>query len=177
MTLCKEKGCTTAIDSRQNKTGRCRRHAAAHNARTRIANPEVREKLRQNGFASLDRLLSPETRAKTLSPESLAKRAKSVSDYRLPWCPEEYRDEYRKLRGSGWKRPSPDEARAIIEAKIANDRAIRSGDLDDAVFWLSRIAPIKRLDDGSYRYGHAVLSPGEVIKRAELKGWKARVAA
>jgi hypothetical protein len=31
---------------------------------------------------------------------------------------------------------------------------------------------VKRLDDGTYRYGSAILTPGQLIDRAKLKGWQ-----
>lgn len=133
------------------------------------ADPEYYARLvRQGHYQYQNHLNSPETRARNRAAVKAA--GPKIVEARLSWCPEQYRAEYLRLQRS--KRMRAADARAVIEAKIADDQAIKSGKLDDAVFWLNRIAPTKRLDDGRYRYGSAVLTPGELMKRAERKGWQ-----
>jgi hypothetical protein len=68
----------------------------------------------------------PQYRAKLLArlemandSVSSAQRALAVSDARLPWCPREYRDAYRKLKKRN--RLTAAEARKAIEMEIGRD--------------------------------------------------------
>jgi hypothetical protein len=103
------------------------------------------------------------------SPEARAKAGRKRTETVLGWCPPELRALHRRNTIS--KRMRAADSRAMIEKMVADREAIRSGHLDDALFWLNRIAPVKRLDDGTYRYGSAILTPGQLIDRAKLKGW------
>jgi hypothetical protein len=133
-----------------------------------FANPEIFARLQEVGRRHVCNLTTPEAVAKRIAACKLA--GPKISDARLPWCPRELRPRYRALCKT--RRYSTAEARAIVEREAADLAAIRSGHLDDALFWLNRIAPVKRLDDGTYRYGSAILTPGQLIDRAKLKGWQ-----
>jgi hypothetical protein len=148
------------------------RKSLARNAAKGLTDPETMERRRQLGRDQWRKMWTPEAREHWLATNAQMRRR--LSDTKLAWCPQDYRDEYRRLRdqriGNGRKRGSK-AARALIEQRIADDRAIKSGALTDAAHWLNRLAPVSRLDDGRYRYGQAILTPGELIARARIKGW------
>jgi hypothetical protein len=205
--VCKRDDCGKVLDHRQNKTGYCKVHAnqmrkgdPAFKARMREVliernrDPEYRAKLSQACKRSRQKLMADPAFAERLSEigrkqwetvlmrpdvrernRASPTRAEQASKSKLPWLPREYHAEYRRmvdvLKIKSW------DARKIIEAKVADDQALRSGQLGDALFWLRRLGPVTQLDDGRYRIGSAVLTPGELWQRAIVKGWQPRVAA
>lgn len=146
-----------------------RRHceAARKGARTKSKNLPMMERLSRN--------MRDNIRPLSQTPEALARRdpiarGRAVRAAKLAWCPEEFWDEYQRLHKSG--RMTGAEARVFILAKSADIAAARSGHVDDAIRWLNRIAPCRKLDSGLIRYGMGELRPAEVIDRAKLKGWE-----
>lgn len=86
-----------------------------------LANPEARAKMVENGRKIARAYLqSPEVLAKLNSPELRERRARTISEMRMAWCPVEYRDLYRELTGSGIRAP---EARQMVRDQIARDEA------------------------------------------------------
>ncbi len=84
----------------------------------RRSNPE--------GMAALAERMRTVCQPAACTPESIArrdnaKRALSISRAKNPWCPDEYRPEYRNL--VKYKNFTGAEARAIIEAQMAADAA------------------------------------------------------
>lgn len=127
--------------------------------------PDHRAWLIEHGRRQVKRLWTPEARARFLAGRPAAGR--KISETRMGWCPPEYRDEYRRLCRS--KRLNAADARAIIEQKIANQDAL--GDVDSALDYLRRFAPVAKLENG-FRYGNAILTPAEVVSRARVRGWQ-----
>lgn len=138
--------------------------------------PELRARRSERGKRIYREVLCrPDIMAKNLAARKACGPA--MTEYHLGWCPPEYRDDYRHLMRA--KKMRAVDARAIIETRVADTNAVRSGLLSFAVDYLRRLAPIGRCDpDGKpdavgthYRYGSGVLSSGKVIERAKLKGW------
>lgn len=149
--------------------------------------PEYAERLRKSGRRmGLKASLDPELRERRVifgkwlyrnvlsRPDVVAKRDEALKHIgpamrraKLPWLPDEYRDEYRKLIRN--RKLKAAEARAVIEERIANDEALK--DVDSALDYLRRFAPVQKLENG-YRYGNAVLTPAEIINRAKVRGWQ-----
>jgi hypothetical protein len=145
---------------------------SARNAQIAALNPEIYAKWQAIGRAALTHLHSPETRAKWRATRKQMGRTRHERHF--AWCPDlALREEYRKLVKTPRNGINAAMAREMIEAKLADLNAIRSGQLDDALHWLRRITPVKKLDDGRYQYGSGTLTPGELISRAKLKGWAA----
>jgi hypothetical protein len=137
-----------------------------------LADPAFAERMREIGKRQYVEVLSkPDVREKNRNAPN---RAQRVSDTKLAHIPAEYRGQYRELMR---QRVGYENAIAMIEAKVADERALRSGQLGDALFWLRRLGPVTQLDDGRYRIGSAVLTPGELWQRAVVKGWNPAVAA
>ncbi len=131
------------------------------------ADPEYAARMRERGeWLYANKLNTPE--AKAALAASRGRAGQSNSERRLGWCPPEYRGLHRRNVFS--KRMRSAESRAAIEAMIADRAAHR--DLDDAIRWLNRLAPTKKLDTGLVRYGMAELRPSEIVDRAKLKGWQ-----
>lgn len=144
---------------------------ARRNGQKAAAEPGVRERLVERGKELYrDYLSRPDIRAKCI--EAIRANSHKISDAALGWCPQEMRARYRHLTAT--KRMRAADARAQVEAEWADWQAHR--DLDDAMRWLNRIAPCRKLDTGFIQYGSAELRPAEVINRAKLKGWE-RLAA
>jgi hypothetical protein len=150
---------------------------AIRNGQKAATNPEHRAWLIEHGREQYRRYLNtPETRAKLDAARPAAARKRSET--RMAWCPPELREEYRYWAVS--RRKPAAEARAIIEKKIAETNAMRSGQLPFAVDYLRRLAPIGRCDANGkadpvgthYRYGSSVLTVAEVMQRAKTKGWQ-----
>lgn len=141
---------------------------ARNHAKARLR-PEFAQWLHEHGKHLQTILHSPEVRAKQRTPEHRAKMGKAVSDARLSWCPPELRAEYRSLIKS--KRMLMSEARPIIEAKAQELRAIRHPCFEDVLHFMRRLTAVLRLDNGNYRVGLAELTPGQLLKRAESKGY------
>ena len=150
------------------------RAVARRNGQKASTDPEYRKRLIERGKRIYAEILSrPDVRKRNVA--AIKASGWKITEHWLGWCPEEYRGLYRRLTLS--KRMPAKAAREAVEKHIADDQAIRSGNLSDAVFWLNRIAPVSKLDDGRYRYGNAILSPGEIMARARLKGWTERQSA
>jgi hypothetical protein len=141
---------------------------AARNGANYWLEPEHRQEAVERGKRLYrDYLSKPETRERCVA----AIRANSwkISEKHLSWCPPQYRDEYRTLqrRWRGAKR-----ARAHIEAKILEDRAIKHPHWQSVIDHMRRFTSVVRLDDGNYHVGLAHLSPGALLERAEAKGYE-----
>lgn len=129
---------------------------------------DLQERRRAWGkYAYANWLGKPEVRARALASPT---RARTMSETRLAWCPPEMRQKYRDLKRRTKMRAA--EAKKIILREWADIQAVRDPGFDEALFWLSRISPITHQEDGTYRFGYAVLTPSEVIARAKLKGWE-----
>lgn len=131
--------------------------------------PEFMQWMRENGERLGKILQSPEMRARTNSPECRARLGRAVSEARMKWCPEELRDEYRHLIRS--KRMHSSEAKKIILGKMDELRAIRHPFFEDVLHFMRRLTAVLRLDNGNYRVGITELTPGQLLKRAESKGY------
>jgi hypothetical protein len=113
----------------------------------------------------------------SMTPEVLARRDYSITGRnsglsKLSWCAPEFLDDYRALtNGNARTRMKAADARAVIEARMADTAAVRSGAMVEAVYFLNRYTTVKKLDDGTYRYGTTILRAGEVMKRALAKGF------
>lgn len=111
----------------------------------------------------------------SMTPEALARRdhalcGRLAGEAKLAWCPPEMRPRYRRLtKGLKMKKA---EAQPLVMREWDDIQAARSGNIDSAVHWLTRLTPVRKRDDGTFQYGSAILTAGEIIKRAELKGWK-----
>jgi hypothetical protein len=176
---------------RKRSEGMLRRHAADpaekarrakimnRNREKAMTDPAVRAKLSAIGHANINNLLKPETRAKILATRAQA--GKAYTELKLGWCPPDLRAEYKRLY-RGTKLTSAD-ARAIIEQKIADREALR--EIDAIIHFMRRLAPIARCNEqgkpdptGSFfRFGNTVLTPGELMRRAEARGYGERMAA
>jgi hypothetical protein len=98
----------------------------AANSASKIAffqsNPDARRERAERGKRDFHRTLgTPQAKAAAIRPEIIAKRAKTYSDNRLAWCPEEKRDEYRHLLYV--KQVGSAEAKRIVLASIARETA------------------------------------------------------
>jgi hypothetical protein len=112
-------------------------------------------------------LSKPESRAKCA--EAIRANSWKITEKYLSWCPPEYRDEYRTLqrRWRGAKR-----ARAYIEGKMREDRAVKHPHFQSVVDHMRRLTAVVRLNNGNYRVGIAELTPGQLLERAEAKGYE-----
>jgi hypothetical protein len=139
---------------------------AARNSQKAMADPvklaEAQERARNMYRLYLD---TPESRAKVLA--SRARAGRKLSEYRLAWCPPEYRE----LHHENVKKHRIPAAlsREMIERRIANDKALKN--IEDALYFLRKFAPVQVLENG-YRYGNAILTPAEIIARAKVRGWQ-----
>jgi hypothetical protein len=137
---------------------------AARNSQKAMADPvklaEAQERARNMYRLYLD---TPESRAKVLA--SRASAGRKLSEYRLAWCPPEYRE----LHHENVKKHRIPAAlsREMIERRIANDKALKN--IEDALYFLRKFAPVQVLENG-YRYGNAILTPAEIIARAKVRG-------
>lgn len=96
---------------------------AKANSRKAMADPAKRAAAQERGRKIYERYLAtPEMRAILQSPEMRAKRGRGVSEYRMAWCPPEYRDMYRDIRRK--VQCSAADARAIVleQARIDRER-------------------------------------------------------
>lgn len=129
--------------------------------------PVLRAARREQWFKTYnEHLNTPEGREKNRKAVS-EKSGKTQVARRFAWCPPEFREEYRHLIRS--KRMRAVDARAIVEAKIADAKALKH--VSSALEHLKRLAPVRVLENG-YQYGNAILRPSEVIERAKLRGWQ-----
>lgn len=112
-------------------------------------------------------LSKPEVRARC--NEAIRANSWKISDHHLAWCPAEYRDEYRALKARLRYAPK---ARAAIEQRIREERAVKHPAWGSVIDFLRRLAPVIRLDNGNYRFGITELTPGELLERAEAKGFE-----
>lgn len=153
--------------STQNRTGFCRKCALHRNHMKARLDPKHAET-----FARLNRQLDEGNKARSRSDEWRKKVAIGTSRARLGWLPDDMRAEYFAMVNASRKtRKTAAEARVIMEAKIADRNALRSGLLTPACDWLRRWGPVTDTGNG-YRFGSSTLSPGEVITKAKALGWK-----
>jgi hypothetical protein len=137
---------------------------ARNNAKARLR-PEFAEWLSGHGRMLAQLLRTPEMVARTKAAKH--KIGPAVSEARMGWCPQQFRDEYRILVHS--KRMRGADARQLIETKVANVAALKH--VDSALDYLRKFAPVQKLEDG-FRYGNAILTPSEVVSRATVRGWQ-----
>ena len=141
---------------------------ARRNAQKACADPEYRARLIEHGKIQYAKHLNtPQGRAANKAVRAQA--GKTRTETVMAWCPPELRAEYKYWTIS--RRKSAVEARAIMEAKIADLAAVRSGELGNAAAFLNRFTSVRKLDDGTYRYGLTVMTAGELMKRALAKGF------
>jgi hypothetical protein len=141
---------------------------AARNGSKYWTDPEHRPVAVERGKMLYREYLSkPETRERCVA----AIRANSwkITEHYLSWCPVELRDEYRKLQ-KRWR--SGKRARAFIEEKIREQRAIAHPEWHTVLDHMRRLTAVVRLDNGNYRVGLAELTPGQLLERAEAKGYE-----
>lgn len=96
-------------------------------------------------------------------PDVRRRAAKSHSERRLGWCPPDLRPKYRTLlyrTGVGAA-----EARRRVTLEAGKRR------LDDAIFYLRRLAPVVKREDG-WQYGTVVLTAEQIVERAMFRGWQ-----
>lgn len=110
-------------------------------------------------------------------PDVVAKRAESIKQLgpkmrrvKLPWCPDEYYERYRKLVKN--KKMRAAEARKEIERIMLEDRAVRHPEWESVLAHIRRLTFVVRLDNGNYRVGTVELSPGQLLERAESTGYE-----
>lgn len=102
-------------EGKKRQSPESKRRAARVIAAKRLAKPEYREWL-----AMHMRSIAPLAHAPAPKASRAAKLSLAVSDARLPWCPREHRPLYRELTRKGLR---PAEARAVVEAEIAREKA------------------------------------------------------
>jgi hypothetical protein len=151
-----------------------RKVIARNHAKARIEKPEFEAWLVNHGKELAKLLQTPEIKAKTFSEETRAKAAKAQSEAKLGWCPPEFRAEYRMLVRK--KRMHSKDARPIIEAKAAEkareDRAVKHPCWQSVIDHMRRTTAVILLGNGNYRVGTAELTPGQLLERAELRGYE-----
>jgi hypothetical protein len=144
---------------------------ARRNGQKAAADPEHLTKLRERGYWLIaNRLHTPEGKAASLAAR--ARAGKAISEARLGWCPPEHRDHYRWLMRS--KRMLAADAKAKIMALIDEQVLVKiaSTHTSEAADYLRKYTMVKRLPDGTFQYGVTILTPAQIIERAQLRGWK-----
>jgi hypothetical protein len=107
---------------------------------------------------------TPEVRAKVAASRAVA--GEKVREFRLAWCPAEYRALHHENVNK--HRMLAAQSREMIEKLVANDKAMK--DVDLALDYLRKFAPVQKLENG-FRYGNAILTPAELVSRATVRGW------
>lgn len=139
---------------------------AKRNSQKAMADPVKRAEAVERAKLIYERYLNTdENRAAVAATRKQAGR--KISEFRLSWCPPEYRELHRENVYS--HRMLAAQSREMIEKLAANDSALRY--IDSALDYLLKFAPVQRLENG-YRYGNAILSPSEVVVRATARGWQ-----
>jgi hypothetical protein len=140
---------------------------ARRNSTKYYSDPAAIERARENGKRLYREFLNtPESRAKCNA--AIRASAWKATEKYLGWCPPEHRDEYRRLQK---RLKSSVKAREEIERVVAEEKAIKHPFFEDVLHFMRRLTAIVRLDNGNYRVGTAELTPGELLKRAERKGY------
>jgi len=151
-----------------------RKVIARNHAKARLEKPGFEEWLHSNGKRLAKMLHTPEMRAKTQSEETRHKLSKTQTEKKRAWCPPGYWEEYRRLIRS--KRMHSSEARPLILAKAAAEelerRAMTHPAWQSVIDHMRRLTAVIRLDNGNYRVGTAELTPGQLLERAELRGYE-----
>lgn len=143
---------------------------ARHNARKGALGPAHRAWLVQHAANIRKKPSDPDVVARLAAGRKVAGRKRT--EYFLGWCPEEYRDEYRKLTD---RHIHAAEARAIVEARVAEDRAAKSA--EEAAAFMRRFTAVFKTPTGKYRVGLIDMTPGELLLRAESRGFRSEGAA
>jgi hypothetical protein len=128
-----------------------------------------------------DILTRPDVRAKNAQAVREARAARAERE--LAWCPPEYRELLETLKRS--KKLPAAEARKVIEAKAKELEALRHRDFGGVVHFMQRLTSVTRCNERGvfdpagthYRVGNAILTPGELLRRAEARGYGERMAA
>lgn len=95
-----------------------------------------------------------------------------LHEQRMGWCPPEYRNLYQSLRRN--KRLGMAEARrrTLERAKMDGLSRLAATCLGSAIDFLRPFAPVLRRENG-FLYGTALLTPEQIIERAQRRGWEA----
>lgn len=145
---------------------------ARRNGQKARCDPAYAKQLSERGKILAETVLkSPEVRARTMSKASRALAGRAIHEFHMGWCPVEYRDHYRRLVRS--KRMPAADARQATLRKIELDTLAPIARLhaDAAADFLRRYTAVQRTEEG-WRYGTTVLTPEQLIERAQLKGWQ-----
>jgi hypothetical protein len=139
---------------------------ATRNSQKAMADPVKRAAAAERARTVLiPYMSSPEILAKIKASRAAA--GEKVREYRLGWCPQEYRALHHE--NVNRHRMKSDQSREMIEKMIRESEALKH--VDDALCFLRKFAPVAKLEHG-FRYGNAILGPAEVIERAKVRGWQ-----
>lgn len=145
---------------------------AARNSQKAMADPIKRaaaaERARKMYRKYLD---TPEMRERIRATRKRA--GEKIREHLLGWCPPEYRELH--AENVNTHRMKAAQSREMIEKLIAErtreERAIRHPYFSQTVDFMRRLTAVVRLDNGNYRVGLAELTPGQLLQRAEAKGY------
>jgi len=182
--------CVRCFNQERNKDPAFRA-ARAEGIRRKFKDPEHRERMRKIMIRNAEKARSDPEFMKWLSdrgkvcaatqlrtPEAIAaflatrkESGRKRSDTVLAWCPPEYRDDYRFLVRT--KRLSARQAKAQILARVKADnlKSLARFHIEEAADFLRRFTSVRRQDEG-WLYGTVILSPEQLIQRAQLRGWE-----
>ena len=145
---------------------------AARNAQKAYLDPERREKARKLALKHLEKAFTPEAIAK--KKRRIREARDAQRDKRLAWCPPEFRALHHHNVNS--KRMPAAESREMIEGLILEQRAARHPYFESVVDFMRQFTAVyDRLQYGQerkrYRVGLVDLTAGELLQRAEFKGY------
>lgn len=145
-----------------------KRRIAIRNVQKAMLDPQKRERARELAMEHLALAFTPEAIAR--KEAMLKEKGRRVSETRMAWCPPEFRDLHRKNIRS--RRMSLAQSQAMIAELAQERRAINHPSWQSVLDYMRRLTSVVLLNNGNYRVGLAELTPGQLLQRAEVKGYE-----